>query len=71
MDEREGRESKEGLDSLGVHLSRVVRVHRFPIAMDGFLLLKHLIRLLCKPHKPFAEILHPRVYVVLGSVIIL
>lgn len=71
MDEREGREGKEGLDSLGVHLSRVVGMPRFPIAMDGFLFLKHLVRLLCKPHKPFTEVLHPRVRVVLWSVIIL
>jgi len=39
--------------------------------MAGFLLLEHLIRLLCEPHKPFAEVLHPRVRIVLWSVIVL
>ncbi len=68
MDERE---SSEGLDSLGVYLSRVVGLHRITFAMDGFLLLKHLVRLLCEPHKPFAEVLHPRVRVVFWSVKIL
>ena len=68
MDERE---SREGLDSLGVYLSRVVGLHRVPFAMDGFLLLKHLVRLLCESYKPFAEVLHSRVRVVFWSVEIL
>lgn len=59
------------LDSLGVHLSRVEGWYEVPIAMASFLPLEHLIRLLREPHKPFTEVLHPRVCVILWSVIVL
>jgi hypothetical protein len=66
-----GEKDWTGLDSLGVYLSRVEGWYRVAFAMASFLLLKHLIRLLCEPHKPFAKVLHPRVRVVLWSVIVL
>ena len=67
-----GGQGRSGLlDSLGVHLSRVEGRYEVPFAMASFLSLEHLIRLLCEPHKPFTEVLHPRVCVILWSVIVL
>ena len=59
-----------GKDSLGVDLSRVDGLWEVPFAVSS-LLLEHPVRLLCEPHEPSAEVLHPSVRVVFGSVIVL
>jgi len=66
-----GRKGWAGLDSLGVYSSRVEGWCEVPFAIAGFLLPGHLIRRLCEPHKSFAEVLHPRVRIVLWSIIVL